>query len=197
VPTGYTAAIAEDITFKQFAMNCARAFGACIELRDESGGGEVIPEKFESSSYHLDAKAKDEAALAALRAMTVEEQVAAAQKAYTDAEASRLKYLAEKAALKAKYLKMLDAVVAWCPPTPEHQGLKGFMIKQIQDSVQFDCGGGFYETPTVRVSPAEWIDEQGHLLTRSIARHEFDHQKEVARTNERNAWVAALRKSLK
>lgn len=33
MPTGYTAAIADGIDFKTFAMNCTRALGACVTLR--------------------------------------------------------------------------------------------------------------------------------------------------------------------
>lgn len=35
MPTGYTAAIKYGITFKEFALDCARNFGACISMRDE------------------------------------------------------------------------------------------------------------------------------------------------------------------
>lgn len=40
MPTGYTADIKDGIDFKTYAMNCARAFGACVMLRDEPGGGD-------------------------------------------------------------------------------------------------------------------------------------------------------------
>jgi hypothetical protein len=38
MPTGYTAMIEEreDVTFREFALTCARAFGACIMQRDNS-----------------------------------------------------------------------------------------------------------------------------------------------------------------
>jgi hypothetical protein len=32
MPTGYTSAIADGIEFKDFALRCARAFGALVEL---------------------------------------------------------------------------------------------------------------------------------------------------------------------
>jgi len=38
MPTGYTAEIYEgekEVTFEKFALTCARAFGACITIRDE------------------------------------------------------------------------------------------------------------------------------------------------------------------
>ena len=34
MPTGYTYKIGEGASFKEFVMACARAFGACVEMRD-------------------------------------------------------------------------------------------------------------------------------------------------------------------
>ena len=48
-------------------MNCARAFGACVELRDEPGGGDRIPEAFEPSDYHLKAVEKARSELGMVR----------------------------------------------------------------------------------------------------------------------------------
>jgi len=70
MPTGYTDKINEGITFKTFALNCARAFGACVEFRDEGGGGEVIPEVFHPSDYHLKCQDKAISELQMLNAMT-------------------------------------------------------------------------------------------------------------------------------
>lgn len=94
MPTGYTADIKDGIDFKTYAMNCARAFGACVMLRDEPGGGERIPDAFEPSDlfvrYHLKAVEKARVELAALDAMTPAECERAAAKAWDDAETSRL-----------------------------------------------------------------------------------------------------------
>ena len=49
--TGYTHSIKNDITFEQFALLCARAFGACIEMRDDPTD-KPIPKKFKVDSYH-------------------------------------------------------------------------------------------------------------------------------------------------
>lgn len=53
MPTGYTADIQNDITFQQFALNCACAFGACISLRDEPAGTQ-IQEVFEPDIKYYD-----------------------------------------------------------------------------------------------------------------------------------------------
>jgi hypothetical protein len=113
MPTGYTADIKDGIDFKTYAMNCARAFGACVMLRDEPGGGERIPDAFEPSDYHLKAVEKARVELAALDAMTPAECERAAAKAWDDAETSRLMRLEDCRKLRAAYEAMLSKVQAW------------------------------------------------------------------------------------
>lgn len=54
MPTGYTADIKDGISFETYAMNCARAFGACVSLRDKPSGGKVIPDAFEPSDLDVE-----------------------------------------------------------------------------------------------------------------------------------------------
>lgn len=65
MPTGYTAAIADGIDFKTYALSCARAFGALVEMRDEPANA-PIPEEFKPSSYYVTslASAREEVVLA-------------------------------------------------------------------------------------------------------------------------------------
>ena len=96
MPTGYTAAIKDGIDFKTYAMNCARAFGACVMLRDEPGGGDRIPDAFEPSDYHLKAAEKTRGELAALDTMAPAELERAAARAWDDAETNRLMLLEDR-----------------------------------------------------------------------------------------------------
>ena len=69
MPTGYTAGVAtgEIKDFKTYALQCARAFGACIMLRDEPMSDE-IPE-FKPSDHYEKSLAKATADLAAFTAI--------------------------------------------------------------------------------------------------------------------------------
>lgn len=51
MPTAYTANISKGITFKEYALLCARNFGATITMRDEPLDAE-IPE-FQPSDYYV------------------------------------------------------------------------------------------------------------------------------------------------
>lgn len=196
MPTGYTADIKDGISFKTFAMNCARAFCACVELRDEAGGGDRIPEKFEPSDYHSKALSKARDELAALEAMTPAELDRSAAKDYDDAETRRVMALREKAEQRAAYEAMLEKVRMWAPPTEEHKGLHQFMAEQIIESIRFDCGGTYYDTPIVRLTGAEWAAKRRASLDSDVIYHADEHAKEVKRAADRTAWVAAIRQSL-
>ena len=196
MPTGYTADIKDGIDFKTYAMNCARAFGACVELREEPSGGDRIPDSFVPSNYHLEAEAKARDEFAALAAMTPAECERAAAKAWDDAETHRLMRLQEIAAQRAAYEAMLEKVRAWVPPTDEHKGLHQFMAEQIIESIRFDCSGDYYAKPTARMTGSDWADKRRAELARDVAYHLKEHAAEVARADSRTAWVRALRASL-
>lgn len=196
MPTGYTADIKDGIDFKTFAMNCARAFGACVTLRDEPGGGNNIPDSFAPSDYHANALDKARAELVALDAMTPAERERGAAKAWDDAETSRLMHLEDKRKQREAYEAMLAKVKAWTPPTTEHADLHEFMRTQIEQSIDFDCGGDYYSTPTARMTGGEWVAQRQIALAKDLAYHAKEHAAEVERAESRTAWVAALRASL-
>jgi hypothetical protein len=193
MPTGYTADIADGITFQKFAMNCARAFGALIALRDEPAGAE-IPE-FKPSAYYDTSLAEARERLTRLLALTPDEAEDEALRAHLNAEEARAKYAREKEALRLKYEAMLADVEAWRPPTPDHQGLKNFMREQITESIRFDCGESAREGATKQAG-AEWLAAAIADAERSVAYHAKSRDEEHARVAERNAWVRALRASL-
>ena len=71
MPTGYTAEVQKGISFDKYALNCARAFGALVSMRDEPSDKE-IPEKLEPSDYHFKAKATAENNLSTLNSLSNE-----------------------------------------------------------------------------------------------------------------------------
>lgn len=196
MPTGYTDDIKNGISFERYALNCARAFGACISIRDEPGGGEQIPAKFEPSNYEAKALETAQRALCALFLLTPEQCERRAAKDWDDKETRRITRKQQMENQLAKYRAMLEEVNRWKPPTPEHEELHTFMRTQIEESIRFDCSGSYYETPSIRQTGAEWLAAETALLTSEIERRRIEHAKEVQRANDRTAWVAALRRSL-
>lgn len=196
MPTGYTADIKDGIDFKTYAMNCARAFGACVMLRDEPGGGDRIPDTFEPSDYHLKAVEKAQGELAALEAMTNAELEHAAASSWNVAEIDRLMRLEDKRKQREAYEAMLAKAVAWKAPTPDHEELRKFMYEQIEKSIDFDCGGAYDKMPSLRLTGEAWFAEQSAKLSRDVRYHEKEYAGEVSRAATRTEWVRALRAAL-
>lgn len=199
MPTGYTAKIESGITFEAFAMECARAFGALIELRDDMTA--PIPEAFAPSDYHAEAVKKAKADLKALDALTPAQAQKKAEKAHQDAVAANERTLSAAAVLLAKYDAMLAEVRAWTPPTKDHQGLKDFMVQQITDSIKFDCDRKWAREEQAKLAKAKpsggrWLAAERERLTHDIAYHTEHHAADVQRANERTQWVKDLRESV-
>ena len=51
MPTGYTSKIGDDQSFKDFALRCARNFGANILMRDDPMDAEI--KKYEVEPYYM------------------------------------------------------------------------------------------------------------------------------------------------
>ena len=196
MPTGYTEDIKNGISFETYAMNCARAFGACVDLRDDPGGGECIPTKFEPKNFYVDEITNIRSELLALRLMTPSEIEIHAAKDYDDKETRRIIRLKEIAELRAAYEAMLMKVNAWVAPTPEHAEYHKFMRQQIVDSIKFDCDTDYYSTPTIQLSGDEWLANKLKNLTDDLNYYIKMHDEDVKRAQDKTTWITALRVSL-
>ena len=201
MPTGYTSDVCDGkvTDFRKFAMNCARAFGACVEMRDDPMDKE-IPDQFKPSDYHLNGIEKAERQLKSLEKITEDD---ADRKAEADYK-KRLKewdgYITEANLIKKRLEDMRKQVVAWTPPTPDHEGMKRFMLEQLDETIRFDGKSDYWKKEkrkTVKMSGREWLFEMKQGARKDIKYHTDGHEKEVKRARERTAWVRELRDSLK
>lgn len=194
MPTGYTAGVADGTitTFPEFAMRCARSFGALIEMRD-SPSDAPIPDAFEPSTYHRERIAEARAELARLEAMTPEEIQAGAEEANREAMESWERRVREDCETRQRYEAMLTEARAWEPPSPEHRGMKTFMVEQLEESIRYDATK--WERPEPE-TPEDWHSDRIAKAARDIAYHTEEDRKERERTAERNRWVRLLRESL-
>lgn len=195
MPTGYTAAVKDGAVtaLPEFAMGCARAFGALIMMRDEPADA-PIPE-FQPSDFNAKALEAAIARQAALKEMDPSACEEAALKAYNAQCTSRASEIRERTADRERYESMLEQVKGWEPPTNDHQRFKAFMVEQLQESIKFDCGE-YPMSELVHLTGAQWLAGELQHAQRDIDYHKKAHAEEVERTNGRNAWVKALRESL-
>lgn len=200
MPTGYTSFIEEGISFKDFVMICSRNFGALVMMRDAPMDAK-IPEKFEPSSYYADCLKEAIRNYEIFSKMTpsyakslMDEEILNYRKRYEQIKK-------EKIELEEKYIDMLNKVMAWEPPTPDHEELKKFMIDQIKESIKFDChyssieifNNILYSYPK---TAEEWLEKKILHYKNKIASCEKNLKEDIERTEKRNLWIQQLRDSL-
>lgn len=195
MPTGYTVNIKDGITFEQFTMGCARAFGALVLMRDEPNDA-PIPEKLEPNDYHERMLIENKEELKRIEVIGIDKASQLALDEWRESEKSRIKRLNENKELRVKYQEMLDKALAWIPPTDDHKGLLKFMVDQLEKSIEFDCSEEYYSKPTELLSGDDWLEQQKTKVKHSIEYHEKENKAEIERTNSRNSWLKNLRDSL-
>lgn len=191
--TGYTDMIGKGATFEEFAISCARAFGACISMRDEPLDS-PIPERFEPSDYHERKTREAKSTLKRLQGMSLVDAEKIAKREYAEQVERRIEMIEEKRVLEEKYKAILERVREWQPPTPDHEGLKEFMMSQVTQSIDWDCC--IYGDEPVELTGEEWLVKETLKAQRDLEYHKKEHKEEVDRVNGRNQWISDLRDSL-
>jgi len=198
MPTGYTSKIyeGEQVSGKEFIMTCARAFGALIEMRDEPLDAK-IPEELKIDTHHNKALEKSKQELDKYRNMSIEEAQKLVDESYKKTVEDNKKYYDEKLELRNRYEKVLAEVEAWELPSQDHQNLKDYAIRQLEESILFDCGHiEDYAKEVRKETPEEYIQKQIDSCLWNIEYHQKEWENEVKRTNERNLWIKQLRESI-
>lgn len=199
MPTGYTAKLCEgEQSFNEFVMQCSRAMGATIMMRDEPFDAE-IPERFEPSDYHAKKVEEGRARIEQINSMSDEELKAEAERE----EREQMQSLRQRIEKTGETVERLRAMVAkvdkWEPPTPDHMGLKTFMLEQLENTIDFDGDCKYYLDQLQsmkKLSGTKWKEKEIAKELKSIAYHEDQHEQELQRTEARNTWIKQLRDSL-
>ena len=196
MPTGYTSSVGNGKTtdFKEFTLDCARAFGALAEMRDDPHDAK-IPDKFEPGKHHRKELAKAQRKLKKIEGMTVTQCKHAAKEEYEEELGVERKRKAEKKSIKKRYDAMLKKVNAWKPPTEDHEELKNFMKEQLTESIEWDCKN--YGEKIKKLDDWKWKKKALKDVNWNIEHHSKEHAEEVERCEERSEWVRQLKKSLK
>lgn len=203
MPTGYTAGILDGTvtTFPQFAKLCMRAFGATIHLRDESLNTEYQPRV--PSDYHLKAIEKANQSIIDAQKLTDEEIVDTRKKQLEDRKKYHLDAIEKAKKATIDMNKILADVKKWQPPTPDHTGIKDFMIDQIEKTIDFDCKTDYndkelieIETELLTINAYEVRKQIIEQAKKDLAYHNAENLKEVQRCAQSNKWVNELLESI-
>lgn len=198
MPTGYTAKLCEgEQAFEEFALTCARAFGATIELRDEPLSSE-IPE-FTPSTYAQDQAVKAENELQDFYNLTNQERENSFA-AHVKAETARyVESIEDGEKTKIRLQAMLANVNKWESPSADHDEFKRFMKAQLEQAIGFDANTDWQKNALRELSLLEfesWKNKKIETLKERIEDRKNDQTQENERTKQRNLWVSRLRASL-
>lgn len=200
MPTGYTAPILEGdgITLEKYALSCARAFGALIQMRDDPMDA-PIPDKFEPSDYHDRALESAKAELGKLESMSIQERSLFGEQKKAAELAHITESLHKEGLNRVRLERMAKAVAQWQPPTPDHRGLHDFMLQQIRETLKFDGNTEYYDRRLAEISampPSKFYLDAKAAAARDIGYHTVEGEKERTRAAERTQWVQDLKLSL-
>lgn len=199
MPTGYTECVQSGkvTEFEDFAIQCARAMGACIMQRDDPMSD--APKLEEPSDHYEERIAELEKERAELKAMTWE-QIVNGFHEYKLATTKRChEGIDEKHRQEKRYRAMLAKVQAWMPPTDDHVKFKEFMMEQLTSSIDFDCGTDYYMDQLHELksqTPEDWHKGRLESCERSLAYYKGAHKDEIERIANRNQWKIDLFESL-
>lgn len=200
MPTGYTAPIidGDGISFEAFVWRCAREFGALMEMRERPLDFPV-PEHFTPSEHYRDALRKAQSELSALESMTEADQRSYGERIRGERIESALKASSRTRVIRDRLLAMREKVENWVPPTADHQGLKAFMVEQIDSTLQFDGNTEGIQGRIDRAGNASpevlWSEVLAAAMS-SVEYYKEQMTEEQIRYAERNQWIKDLRDSV-
>ncbi len=203
MPTGYTAKVVtgEVTDFNTFAKQCARAFGAMINMRDEPFDKPYKPESY--NTYYPKQLEEAKVKLANYIEMSDDEII---KNKTNDVLKNIKQYKAQIEKIKETRIRlddMLEKVLLYTPPTPEHDGIKSFMIQQLQDTIEWDGDVSYYEksleqyeNDLLAIDPITIRAKNIEYLNEDIKSYEERIIEDKQRVDERNKWVVDFYDSL-
>lgn len=198
--TGYTEIVAknDNVSLEDFAMRCARAFGALVQFRDEPLSAPV-PDVIEpDNSIYLErynrAKAEFENFL---QNPPTDDELEKEYEKYVKRQNEEVEKENERRRLlRKRYTAMLSKVYAWKPANAEaYKGLRDFMIKQLRDSIEWECKP--YDITYIRKSDYISYRRSGKLYEDRMKEAYNSYTRSAASAKRCNDWLQGLRKSLK
>jgi len=202
MPTGYTHPIIDGTTttFKQFATDCMRAFGATIHMRDQPSDKKYEPRKL-SNHYKV--------ALAECREEMLRVASATNSELIDEAEQERkynIDFAKEQLDKSIKNTEVLNRflleAITFKPPTPKHEAFKVFMIEQLEETIKHDCNIEYY-TESLKKARDKRIELSDEIRIRKLITLSENHvlyekriKEEEENCEKANQWVIDLLDSI-
>ena len=204
MPSGFTYKLCEgEQSFPEFVWDCVRAMGAFIHMRDDGGNASLrLPEKDfcdrgskEKVEERRAALRKEDRELRELKAKTPE-QIEIDFENYKEKQIAEYEEsLAKVTPIRNRLEAMRSQVMDWQAPSIEHEGLKEFMLKQLEETIKWDGQPHPRERPTFPATAAEWHQEEIRHQERYVARTKELLEEEINSpdlTQDHIDWIKAL-----
>ncbi len=195
MPTAYTAPVAtgEVTTAKDFILSCARNF--VHHLRDEPPSSSL---KYAvASTIYSDKKEQAANEIVRLTNLSPAEKHREAESDYSGRVERKEARRARNQMQSHAYERMAAKVNAWEAPSPDHVALKNFCLAQLASSKEWDCSGDdSAKIPDKAESGESYVWRRISELSKDIEFWTKQHEDEVRRVAQANAWIAALEDSL-
>jgi len=205
MPTGYTAGIidGEITTFEQFATQCSRAFGATIHMRDNPLDSPYEPRT--PSQYYVNSLQSQREKLEETKTMTDEAIV----RDFVNLLNDSLKYHERELEKTRVNLRRLNSIMesakSWVPPTEDHEGVRDYMIDQLEITIKADGDPSYHVNKIVQakkeleegIDPKVYREERIKEIEDRISYYEVEVQKELERCKDSNEWMDKFLESIK
>jgi len=201
--TGYTADIVDGkiTTFKEFATKCMRAFGATMHMRDEPLNTPYRPA--ETSQYYLHELAELEKEKARIESMSEEDLVSTRKNELLERKRELEEIIRERKESRKRLEKILAEAKKYQPPTEDHEGIRKFMIAQLETTIEWDGSSEYYEKELKEVkekindlNPEEIRKELLDDIIYDLKYYTEKHNEDLKSVERSNKWVEDFLKSI-
>ena len=205
MPTGYTAGIidGEITTFEQFATQCSRAFGATIHMRDNPLDSPYEPRT--PSEYYVNSLQSQREKLEETKTMTDEAIVQDFETLLKDSLEYYERELEKTKVNLGRLNSIMESAKSWVPPTEDHEGVRDYMIDQLEITIKADGDPSYHVNKIVQakkeleegIDPKVYREEKIKEIEDRISYYEGEVQKELERCKQSNDWMDKFLESIK
>jgi hypothetical protein len=205
MPTGYTAGIIDGkiTTFEQFATQCSRAFGATIHMRDNPLDSPYEPRT--PSQYYVNSLQSQREKLEETKTMTDEAIVQDFETLLKDSLEYHERELEKTKVNLGRLNSIMEAAKSWVPPTEDHEGVRDYMIDQLEITIKADGDPSYHVNKIVQakkeleegIDPKVYREEKIKEIEDRISYYEGEVQKELERCKQSNDWMDKFLESIK
>lgn len=201
--TAYTEGIIDGSTktFKDFALICARAFGAAAHMIDDELSvkfKERIPDSFWDEQIKESEKMVEE-----IKSLSDENIIKRKKENIEKSLERHKKEIEDKLRLKIKLNRFYLEAKNYKPPTEDHKEVKYFMIEQLESTIEWECDVKYNEDEINRLNkelnnlnPETIRLDYLSNFYKSLELYNNEKKKELERCENSNNWYKAYLKSL-